>query len=91
MRAFWNYYRTVNLLNILFSIAAGFSGKFFWIPVMFCTAGLAFGIFAFNTFFRNQYYFYHNIGYTRLRLAKMMFIANLIPSLLLLLLYYLIS
>ena len=88
MRAFWNYYLTVNLFNIIFSVAAGSSGKVVWIPVMFCTAGLAFGLFAFNTFFRNQYYFYHNIGYTKLRLAKMMFIANLIPSAILILLYF---
>ena len=91
MRAFWNYYRTVNLFNLVFSFAAVISGKFIWIPVVFSTAGLAFGIFAFNTFFSSQYYFYHNIGNTRGKLAKMMFIVNLFPSAIVLLVYYIVN
>jgi hypothetical protein len=85
MRAFWNYYFTVNLVNFCFSaMAALISVNAKWLPILFCTAGIPVGILAYNTFFKNQYYFYHNLGYSRQKLAGMTFGFNLVPSLLLL-------
>ncbi|MEL1243002.1 hypothetical protein AAEO56_01900 [Flavobacterium sp. DGU11] len=87
MKAFWNYYITVNVFNCCFSfIAAFFSAKAVWFPILFCSMGIAVGILAFNTFYKAQYYFYHNLGYTRQRMAFMTFAVNLVPGLLILLL-----
>ncbi|AWH85532.1 hypothetical protein HYN59_10605 [Flavobacterium album] len=92
MKAFWNYYITVNIVNCCFSLlVALFSLSAVWFPIIFCTIGIAVGIFTFNVFYKAQYYFYHNLGYTRQRLAFMTFGINLLPGLILLLLIKLFS
>ncbi len=92
MRAFWNYYFTINIVNCCFSlIVALVSAKAIWFPVLFCTMGIAVGTLAFNTFYKAQYYFYHNLGYTRKRLTFMTFVINLFAGILMLLLITLFS
>jgi len=91
MRAFWHYYRTLNLFNICFSsIVAFMAFKFYLFPLMFCTLGTIAGIFSYSYFFKNECYFYNNLGYSNLRLFTMTFVINIvlaIPVFLLTLLY----
>ena len=78
MKTFWHYYRNINLVNILVSIfLAVFSQNIFWLPVLFGSFGIGIGILAFNYFFKHQYYFYHNMGYTKGQLALKTFYINL--------------
>jgi hypothetical protein len=70
MKAFWQYYLTVTLFNIIACIiAVAGTQNIYWLPVLFCTFGIAIGILVFNYFFKHQYYFYHNLGYTKQKLA----------------------
>jgi hypothetical protein len=83
MRAFLHYYITVNLINICFSLLVAIVALH-WFPIMFATGGILVGVLAYHTFFKNQYYFYHNLGYTKSRLIVITFALNLMPALLLL-------
>lgn len=76
MRAFWVYYKTVNLFNLIASILLAFISGLIWFPILFCTVGLAMGFFAYSFYFKDQYYFYHNLGYTKRKLAVMMLVIN---------------
>jgi len=90
MKAFWPYYRMVNLFNVFFSFIVAFTMlRAYLFPIMFCTAGIAVGFYSYNYFFRNQYYLYHNLGFTRLRLAAIVFVVNLAIALPLLFLTFL--
>lgn len=78
MKAFWHYYRSTTGVNLAFSVMmAFFSQKAFWFPILFTTFGIGIGILYFNYYSKNQYYFYHNLGYTRLKLALHTFYINL--------------
>jgi len=80
MRAFRQYYLTLLLFNLCFTAASAVFGNLLLLPIIFCTAGFAFSLFAFNKFFSKQYYFYNNIGFTRQKLAVMTFAVNLVPA-----------
>ena len=80
MRAFWNYFFKVNLFNIGISLLFSLVNGVVWFPVMVCTFGLAGGIFAFNYFYKYQYYFYHNLGFTKVKLGIMVFSLNCVIS-----------
>lgn len=87
MGAFTNYYITVNAVNVPASLVMAGASGFKWFPVAFCTFGLAMGLLAYYTFYKQQYYFYHNLGYTKTKLALKVFIINAliaVPILLLL-------
>lgn len=76
MMVFWVYYKTVNLFNLIACILLAFISGLIWFPVLFCTVGLAIGFFAYNFYFKDQYYFYHNLGYTKKKLMVMMLVIN---------------
>jgi len=91
MKVFWHYYRIITLYNILFSIPTTLlTGNVYWLPILFCTFGMGAGILAFDYYFKQQYYFYHNMGLTRKKLTFMMLGVNTCiaaPALLLLILF----
>ena len=78
MRAFFQYLLAVNLFNFLASLILSIAFGFSYFPVFFCTFGLALGIFMYSFYFKQQYYFYYNMGFTRAKLIRMVFITNLI-------------
>jgi len=84
-KAFWNYFLTINVFNFPASALVAISGLQ-WFPISFCTFGLGMGLLAYHTFYKQQYYFYYNLGYTRTTLAVMVFICNLVIAIPLLLL-----
>jgi len=83
MKAFFNYYLTINCINLPASILIALIAGANWLPISFCTFGLAMGLLAFNLLFKNQYYFYYNLGFTKTRLALMVFGFNCVIALLL--------
>ncbi len=69
---------------IAFGVAYGF--------LFFLTIGLGFGFIGFNTFYKEQWYTYQNLGITKWKLFKTSFIYNLIIGLpVFLILFLLIS
>jgi len=81
MRAFVNYYITVNVVNLIASIIVAIMGGWHWLPLSLCTFGLGMGLLTYNIFYKSQYYFYYNLGYTKKRLAAMVFGCNALLSL----------
>lgn len=66
MNVFLNYFVTVNLFNLLYSLIIGFLfSSSTYIPICFATMGTIIGYWSFNYHFSFQYYFYYNIGYSK--------------------------
>lgn len=83
MRAFWNFYLIINTVTIPVSIAiAAISQKPVWFSVSLCSFGLGIALLGYYLYYKQQYYFYHNLGYTKTRLAVMVFGLNLVPAVL---------
>ena len=80
MSAFFQYLLAVDIFNFLTSLILAIAFGFSYFPVFFCTFGLAIGVFMYGFYFRQQYYFYYNLGFTKAKLIRMVFIANLIIS-----------
>ena len=77
-KVFWHYYRTITVVNVIFSVVmALFTQNIFWLPILFTTIGIGVGVLFFNYYFSNQYYFYHNMGYTRKKLVLNTLFVNL--------------
>lgn len=90
MKAFTRYYLIVNTINIMFCLLTAIMGNILWTLFLFCSVGIVIGIIGFNYYYKNEYYFYYNLGYTRGKLARMVFIFNIIltlPFLLLILIF----
>lgn len=87
MRAFWNYYISINAVNLLASILIAIMNGLIWLPLSLCSFGLGIGLFVYQFFFKDQYYLYYNLGYTKIRLAVMVFACNAIIALPFLLIY----
>ncbi|MBE98959.1 MAG: hypothetical protein CMP77_03155 [Flavobacterium sp.] len=91
LRAFMQYYLAVNAVNISFCFLMLMFTGLLWLPVLFCSIGIAVGIGSYNYFFSNQYYFYYNLGFTRRRLAIAVLACNFFIALLPALLIYLLN
>ena len=91
MRAFWNYYFTINVVNVLASIIIAIMNGPVWLPLSLCSFGPGIGLLAYYIFYKDQYYFYYNLGYTKKRLALMVFACNAIIALPLLLIYLILQ
>lgn len=90
-RAFWHYYRITSIANLVYSsIFAAIKFDFIWLFLIYGTFGTGVGILFFNYYYKNQYYFYHNLGYTRRKLALNTFLVN-IPLFIIGLILFIIS
>lgn len=78
IKAFLHYYKTITAVNVIFSvIMALFTQNIYWLPILFSTFGIGVGVLYFNYYLKNQYYFYHNLGYTRKKLVLKTLFINL--------------
>ena len=81
LRVYWQFYKA------LFPFIGGFGFlalTFFgalWGYLLFCTVGLLCGSIGFQSFRKNEYYTYYNLGYTKARLFKGAFVINLMVGL----------
>jgi len=78
MRAVLQYFITVNAFNLLFCAVLSIISGPAAIPFIFCSGGLLAGLGLYHYYFKNQYYFYYNLGYTRTRLAFILLGVNIL-------------
>ncbi|TVZ25339.1 hypothetical protein JM83_0243 [Gillisia sp. Hel_I_86] len=81
VRALWSYYIDVNIVNLIFSIFIMYLFNRYWAIFMFCTLGIFVGRFAFQYFKNNEYNLYYNLGFSKLKLLKIVWVLNLIIAL----------
>jgi len=86
-KAIAKYFWDVNMFNIPFSFLLGISVGFLWSIVSFATFGFLIGLIGFNFFKKNEYYAYHNLGFTKLYLAKKVGFINVCIVVLFLIIY----
>jgi len=78
LRAYWQFYKDI------FPFIAAFAllGVAIWgvaiAFVLFLSVGFLVGFIGFNSFKKEQYYFYYNLGITRWKLFKVCFLINII-------------
>ncbi len=72
------YFWEINSFNIPLAIVIGISSGLIYGLILFCSAGILFGLFGFNYFKNNEYYTYYNLGYSKLNLIKKVFFSNII-------------
>ena len=75
--AFWKYYLDVTKFNLAISALLAFivgpSGGIF----LFLTGGMVLSLIAYSFFHANEYYLYHNLGLTKVRLVLTSPIVNI--------------
>ena len=78
LRALWHFYKDllpfILAFTLLCKIVFGSLIAFF----LFLTIGIFIGFFAFNLIKKQEFYFYYNLGYTKWKLFKVVFLINLI-------------
>ncbi len=77
MRTAFNYYRIIQSVNIPFSIVLGLLYGIEAFLLSFCTCGLVLSVFYFELFYKQQYYFYYNKGFSKLKLFGLAFLGNI--------------
>jgi hypothetical protein len=76
MRIVFNYYKTIQTINAPFSFIFGFLLGINAFLICFCTFGLFLSVFYFELFYKQQYYFYFNKGFSRHQLIGFSFLGN---------------
>ena len=87
IKPFIKYFLDINLYNIIFCTIIILFSNFFWGLIMFISIGILIGMLCFNTFKKNEYFAYYNLGITKNQLIKSTFILNSIISVILYLIY----
>lgn len=80
VRAIWSYYLDINIMNLVFSLFIMYLFDRYWGIFMFCTLGILVGRFAFQYFKNNEYNLYHNLGFNKRKLLKIVWVLNLIVA-----------
>ena len=81
MNAIWKYYTDVTIFNLGFSAIVGLFFGFIWGLAMIPSFGGFIGLICFSYFKEKEYYFYHNLGYSKNYLMLSIWVANLLISL----------
>lgn len=79
MKIFIKYFIDLNQFNLIFSVLIGllfFNIKY--IPIFYGTIGTIVGYLSFNYFYKKEYYFYYNYGYSRNKLLFKTYKINII-------------
>jgi len=92
LKVIFKYFLDVNLFNFIYSFVLGILFfNYIYIPFIFSTIGTFFGILSFKYFYSNEYYFYHNLGFTELRLNMTVLFFNVFISIFVFAIYYLVK
>lgn len=70
------YIRDVDLFNVGFSLFVGLYAGVLWGLIIFASLGGVIGLIAYEYYWHRQYLGYHNLGYTRWRLWRSLFLFN---------------
>lgn len=86
-KVIWKYFLDINIFNVPFSLIFGFISGVFWSIVIFSSFGILVGYLGFQTFKKNEYYAYYNLGFTKTNLLKNVWMLNLTISFFMFLIY----
>ncbi|QIE58162.1 hypothetical protein G5B37_00860 [Rasiella rasia] len=78
VRLYWQFYKAIFPFAMAFGMVALAIWGVFLGYLLFCTLGFGFGILGFQTFRKNEYYSYYNLGHTKWNLFKIAFAINFI-------------
>lgn len=78
IRAHWQFYKTIFPFIAAFSLVCISFGGLFWAFLLFATLGPIIGLLGFRAFYRDQFYFYYNLGITKIRLTLVSILINLV-------------
>ncbi len=87
-RAYWQFYKDCLPFSLAFTLVSVIFFGNLWGIIFFLTIGIGIGFLGFMATKNNEYYFYYNLGLTKLKLFKTFFLINFfvaIPILILLL------
>ena len=85
-KALWKYFLDINMFNVPFSLIFLISGVL-WSVIIFSSIGILIGYLGYETFKKNEYYVYYNLGYTKTSLLKRIWFLNLTISTLIFLMF----
>ena len=86
-KALFRYFIDINIFNLPFSILVGLIGDPLWFVISFASIGILFGLLGFQTFKKEEYFMYYNLGISKVRLLLSTVVFNTLISLLFFLLY----
>jgi hypothetical protein len=89
-KAIWKYFLDINMFNLPFCLIFGLISGILWSVIIFSSFGVLIGFLGYQTFKKNEYYAYYNLGFTKTNLLKKVWIINLIISSLIFLIYIII-
>tara|TARA_R110000868_G_scaffold5558_3_gene33246 strand:+ start:2343 stop:2624 length:282 start_codon:yes stop_codon:yes gene_type:complete len=79
-KAIWKYFLDINTFNAPFSLIFGLIFGIMWSVIIFSSFGILFGYLGFQTFKKNEYYAYYNLGFTKINLIKKVWLMNMAIS-----------
>ena len=77
-RAYWQFYKTIFPFIATFSLVCIAFGGLLWALILFASIGPVIGMVGFGIFYKEQYYFYYNLGITRSTLTGISYLINLL-------------
>lgn len=86
-KAIWKYFLDINMFNTPFSLIFGLIFGFLWSVIMFSSFGILVGYLGYQTFKKDEYYAYYNLGFTKTNLIKKVWLMNMVISSLIFLVY----
>ena len=89
-KAIFKYYLDINMFNVPFSLIFAFTAGILWSAIIFSSFGIFIGYLGYQTFKKNEYYAYFNLGITKTNLLKRVCSINIMISFLLILIYLII-
>ena len=76
IRAYWQFYKEVLPYMLAFGLLCAFIFGLIWGYILYVLLGTFVGFFGFQTFKKNQFYFYFNLGITKWKLFNRVFMVN---------------
>lgn len=89
-KAILKYFLDINMFNIPFCMLFGLLSGIIWSIIGFSTFGILIGYLGYQTFKKNEYYAYYNLGFTKTSLLKRVWFLNTLISILLFLIFILL-
>lgn len=80
VKAISKYFLDINMFNVPFSLVFAFTSGILWSIVVFSSFGIFIGYLGYQTFKKNEYYAYYNLGYTKANLLIIVWLINVFIS-----------
>jgi hypothetical protein len=77
-RALWHFYKSLLPFILAFTLLCNLVFGSLPALILFFTIAIFIGFFAFSLFKKQEFYFYYNIGYTKWKLFKVVFVINIL-------------